>query len=153
MSLDNGRIHKVVTNIYTKREEEGFLQGPLRLEESVELIIQLANREIAIVIDALDECDPTVRHRLLSGLTRVVKEAPGLVKVFISSRDDEDITLRLENLPNLYITTSHNPYDIEQFVRSEVDQAIKDKRLLNRCPSASLVEAIMERLTKQTQGM
>ena len=85
MSLDNGRLHKLVTNIYTKREEEGFLRGPLRLEESVELIIQLANRENAIVIDALDECDPTVRHRLLSGLTRVIKEAPGLVKVFISS--------------------------------------------------------------------
>lgn len=94
-----------------------------------------------------------VRHRLLSGLSRFFKEAPGLVKVFISSRDDKDITLRLVNLPNLYITTIHSSHDMGQFVRSEVDQAIKDKRLLNEYPSADLVDAIIGRLAEQAQGV
>lgn len=94
-----------------------------------------------------------VRHRLLSGQSRFFKEAPGLVKVFISSRDDKDITLRLVNLPNLYITTIHSSHDMGQFVRSEVDQAIKDKRLLNEYPSADLVDAIIGRLAEQAQGV
>ena len=48
---------------YKRRETEGFASGPLRMDESTALIIQLIEYYplTTIVIDALDECDPDKR--------------------------------------------------------------------------------------------
>ncbi|KAK2039643.1 hypothetical protein LZ31DRAFT_76858 [Colletotrichum somersetense] len=58
--------------LYEKREEDVFASGPLRLEESKDLILKLLDRykeaTMTIVIDALDECDYAGRGHLLNFL-------------------------------------------------------------------------------------
>jgi hypothetical protein len=152
LSMKAGRVHSVIADIYKERGANGFARGPLSFQECLDLIIRLATQDTMIVIDALDECDAQLRHTLLSGLTKIVKEVSG-IKLFVSSRDDKDIVLRLEDSPNLYITAERNAGDIHAFIQSELSQAIEEKRLLNGHPSEELVERITKTLTEKSQGM
>lgn len=71
---------------------------------------------VTIVIDALDEVPLDDRHELLDILGRLLKEAPNLLKIFISSRDNYDIVLQLEGSPNIHIGADDNQNDIVSFV-------------------------------------
>lgn len=140
-------------DIYKEREDTGA--GPLDLEDSVNLIIKQTDYypNVSIVINALDECDEKTRHRLLSALTTIIREASGLVKIFVSSRDEKDIRPRLQDLPNLYIRANDNAEDIKRFVQKEVNEAVAAKRLLGGNLSADLAENIVRTLTSDAQGM
>lgn len=47
-----------------------------------------------IVVDALDECDPSSRNDLMKALDSLLHDAKMPVKIFIASRPDEDIRNR-----------------------------------------------------------
>lgn len=67
-----------------------------------------------IVIDTLDECDPEKREMLLDGIESVLqKNSFRLVKVFLSSRDDQDIVCTLRDYPHLDLVSCRNSGDIE----------------------------------------
>ena len=148
-------IFMPVAQKYKEREENNFAAGTLRLDESIELIIKLTasySRTI-IVIDALDECNPETRYKLMGALTSIIQKGSGLVNIFVSSRDDGDIFLHLKNSPNLYIKASDNAEDICQYIQIEVRQAIANKRLLGGDVSPELSQEITETMMKQAQGM
>jgi hypothetical protein len=113
----------------------------------------LESNPATIIIDALDECDPARRHELLTGLDNIIQQSASLVKVFVSSRDDNDIVCQLNHSPNLFIRASDNSEDIERFVHSEVAQCIKDKRLLSGRVSEGLKSRIIATLSDGAQGM
>ncbi|RDW66000.1 hypothetical protein BP6252_09635 [Coleophoma cylindrospora] len=126
----------------------------LDLDEAIEAILELLSQNPAtIVIDALDECDPQTRHELFYAFHRFIQESPTLVKIFISSRDDHDIVHRLSKVPSLYINTSDNSSDIENYVRSQVAKAISEERLLCGEVSQDLEEHIVQTLISKAQGM
>lgn len=82
-----------------------------------------------IVIDALDECDPEKREMLPDGIESLLQNSSlGLVKVFLSSRDDQDIVCTLRDYPHLDLVSSRGSGDIEAFVREETDKLIKKRR-------------------------
>jgi hypothetical protein len=137
-----------------KREAKGRTLEKLTLSETVALIlVLLEDNPATIVIDALDECDPARRHELFSALNLIIQKSASLVKVFVSSRDDGDIFCRLANSPNVLIQGSDNEFDIEQFVRIKVAQAIKSKRLIKGCVSKELEGRIVKTLIDGAQGM
>jgi hypothetical protein len=106
-----------------------------------------------IVIDAMDEADATRRHELLDGLETIIQQSSNVVKIFVSSRDEIDIVWRLEQSPNLYVHAADNSDDIERFVITEVDVAIRSRRLLGGVVSDNLRELIVTRLTHEAHGM
>ncbi|KFY17970.1 hypothetical protein V492_00220, partial [Pseudogymnoascus sp. VKM F-4246] len=145
-----------VVATYRKREAEGFASGPLRIDESTALIIQLTEQYpmTTIVIDALDECDPETRTDLLETLEKILKESSRLVKIFVSSRDDQDIVCHLEDYPNLGISSDRNMDDITSFVRVETQDLIKKKKLLRSSTNKEeLKEMIIDQVTKGANGM
>jgi hypothetical protein len=75
------------------------------------------------------------------------------VKVLVSSRDDQDIVLHLDSSPNLYIKASDNALDIQRYVETEVEQAVKTRRLLGGCVSEDLKLEIIGTLKDQAHGM
>lgn len=140
----------------TKEAEDDGLDYPskLSLSECTELIINVLEQDPAIIIiDALDECDPLRRHSLLGALDRIIQESSGLVKVFVSSRDDEDIQQRLEKSQNIYIDASDNSGDIENFVQRELESAIASKRLLGGKLPDGLESHILQQLVNGAGGM
>lgn len=48
-----------------------------------------------IVIDALDECNSNERQYLLDSIEQILQDSFSLVKIFVSSRDDQDIVCTL----------------------------------------------------------
>lgn len=150
----HARLSNVLAAKYIERERQHFADGPLRLDECVDVIIKLTKQytSTAIIIDALDECDVSTRHSLLAALSSIMQHGSS-TKIFVSSRDDKDITLQLSDLPNLYIKASNNAQDIAQYVHFKVEQAVADKRLLDGNVSVATVQLISDTLTNKAQGM
>jgi hypothetical protein len=140
---------------YQEREDEDNESYKLELDESVELIVQIAKQypSMTIVLDALDECRPESRHRLLFALDDIIQKSENLVKIFMSSRDDTDLVRKLENSPNLYIKASDNAEDIQRFVHTEVERAISEGTLLDGDVSLDLRQLVTKRLVNGAQGM
>lgn len=151
-------IRKPVVDAYKKMKDEADRDESdpleLSLEECVDLILALLQDNPAtIIIDALDECDPALRCELLNALDKIIQDSPNIVKVLVSSRDDHDIVNRLDNSPNLYICAKDNSKDIVNFVRYQVDLAIRDKKLLCGNVTGILKDHIIETLIQKAEGM
>ena len=154
-STSDGPILEPVRELYKSREQNGFAAGPLTLEESSGLIIQLSQDRplTTIVIDALDECDLSSRGDLLDALSRILQDSCGLVKILISSRADADIFCHFSECLSLRIEASQNQDDIEHYIDFEVEDLIKRKKLLYGNVSKGLKQTIQTVLREQAQGM
>lgn len=145
-----------VVQSYDKRVKDGFASGCLELSECLDLIVSLleAYSTATIIIDALDEVLPGKRGQLLGILKKILGSSPK-VKIFVSSRNDVDIRLQLEELPYHYIDATNNQGDIERFVRREVEQGIEKKQLLRGKldPDDALTKEIIQTLITKANGM
>lgn len=140
---------------YQARKEGGFKSGDLRLDESQNLILELTKscRRMFIVIDALDECEKSTRHLLLQVLQYILNNSVGQVKVFVTSRDDDDIVLHLDGSPNVYIRPNDNSNDINNFIETEIERCISEKKLLRGSVTPELKELIISTLIDGAHGM
>jgi hypothetical protein len=112
----------------------------------------LESNPATVVIDGLDECDPTRRQDLLNGLGTIIRDSNNLIKVFVSSRDDHDLVHHLSRTPNLYIHAADNKEDIQRFVISRVGQAIEEEKLLCGKVSRALRKMITMTLIQKAEG-
>ena len=144
-----------VRDIYDARKKEGFAAGSLDSDECTALILRMTKHRpmTTIVIDALDECDPGQRYVLLDALSRIFTDSTGVVKLFISSRDDRDIVLHLGECPNLKIQASHNQDDIARYVNSEVSKVIHSRKWRSGNVDENIEEDIKLALIEKAQGM
>ena len=150
-----GALLQPVRELYDARKKEGFAAGSLGSDECTALILEMTKDRLmtTIVIDALDECDPDKRDVLLEALSRIVTDSTGLVKIFISSRDDGDIVLHLGECPNLKIQASHNQDDITRYVNSEVRKVIHSKKWRSGKVDKELEQYIELALIEKAHGM
>lgn len=148
-------LRKEIISAYEARKQSGVSSKSLAFQESLDLIISLANTYLhtTIVVDALDECDPENRKRFLYSLQTIINDSSSLVKIFVSSRDDSDIVLQLKDVPNISIEAKDNEKDIQKFIQQEVTRCIKDKELLRGEVDEKLKEKIIASLTNGSQGM
>jgi hypothetical protein len=124
------------------------------MDDAIDVLLELVKDHPAtIIVDALDECDPTRRYKLFTAIRRITHEAASPVKVLLSSRDDGDILDHLSSTPAICIQPRHNADDIANFVRHEVAKTINDRRLIRGMVPAALQSAIEETLTRDAQGM
>ncbi|KAK1471312.1 hypothetical protein CABS01_16398 [Colletotrichum abscissum] len=144
--------------VFTQWEETAFASGPLHVDETKGLILQLLERykeaTVTVAIDALDECNPATRDILLDTLEDLLNASPCLLKVFVSSRDDQDIVYNLRKYSNLTLSSDCNTTDIELFVKSETTRLVKKSSLL--CYSErkeELGDMIVHELTFGAHGM
>ena len=119
-------------DLYNKERDEDFISGPLQLDQTLQLVMQLIELypRTTIILDAFDECDPATRLDLLRALEHILQHSCSLVKIFVSSRNDQDIVMQLNGYLHLEIDSRRNSNDIAQFVNAEVERLIKDGKLL-----------------------
>jgi hypothetical protein len=145
-----------VVAAYKEREREGFASGPLGIDESCSLIIQFSEQYpmMTIIIDALDECDLDKRADLLENLESILQKSICLVKIFVSSRDDQDIVCHLRDYPNLQLSSESNKDDISLFVTSETESLIRRKKLLALSTNKEKLKVeIIRTVTRDAGGM
>ena len=154
-SASDGTILEPVKELYRSRKQDGFAAGPLTLDESTALIIELSQDRplTTIIVDALDECDLSSRGDLLEALSKILQGSRSLVKLLVSSRADADIVCHFSDCPNLQLEASQNQEDIDYYVKSEVENLIKRKQLLRGKVSEDLKRTIQSVLSEQAKGM
>lgn len=152
LSLRSPGLPKPVVAAYEKRKEDG---GYLQWKESCDLVSSILDiyPQSTIAIDALDETDPDERWKLFKALKDLIDSSTSLVKVFVSSRDDDDITRKLNDVPNLYIKASDNMADIERFIHREIKRSIEDGSLLRGEVKEELKQEIISTLLSKSDGM
>ena len=139
-----------------KRHGEGFKSKGLDIEDSRDLIVRLVEDYdmSIIVVDALDECDPNMRQDLLDAFEHILKESAGLVKIFVSSRNDQDIVYTLRDYPNLDIVSNMNTADIEAYVKIETQKLVKSGQLLrNSRAKEEMTALIVDHVSSGADGM
>ena len=151
-------IREPVVKEYQSRKEEAEEDATdpekLSISDSTKLVLAILEEIPAtIAIDALDECDPSRRHELLAALDTLAQKSENVLKVFVSSRNDNDIVCRLKDSPNVSINATDNGDDIKRFIKSEMQNSIESKRLLGGRVSDQLRQQITEVLISGAQGM
>lgn len=148
-----------VIQAYECEQKTGFANGSLSAAHSINFIIQLSHKYPAMefFIDAIDECDHWQRYELLEAINQIMRKSSALVKVMVSSRDDEDVQWRLEKLGshrNLGITLEDNHEDIVRFIESETNRLVAAGQLLRFSADAeALKNFIITRVSSQANGM
>ena len=145
-----------VVETYEKKGQ-GFNSRGLQIDDSCDVIKKLIEYYpmTTIIIDALDECNAEEREKLLDAVEGLLKDSSlGLLKVFLSSRDDQDIACTLRDYPNVDLVASRNSADIEAFVREETNKLVKRQHLLrNSNAKETLVTLIIDEVTNGADGM
>lgn len=142
----------------SKRENLGrelTFADQLDIEEAAQLVIDIVKDiPICIIIDAIDECDPSQQNDFLSELNRIITESNNVVKIFVSSRDTPNIKSQLEMVHHIIIQASENAHDIKNYINSEMSKAFKDKRIARHEELTDEMEQkIKGILTDKAQGM
>jgi hypothetical protein len=97
----------------------------------------------------LDETYKQPRAELIDTFGYLINESPRL-KIFISSRRDDDIKSQLAKGANVGIEATDNENDIGKFVMDRIDQAQKHRR---NPISPDLRQDIIQVLLDKSQGM
>jgi DNA polymerase III delta prime subunit len=144
-------IHNAVLAEYEHREADSKLDGldieKLNVQECVRLILEIsASNPTTIIIDAVDEIDPSERHQLLDALEKITQASQSVVKIFLSSRNDVQILAILKDVSQLRIEATSNRLDIELYVYQSVNDAVANGRLLGGKVNADLQADLTEGL-------
>ena len=133
------------------------------------LIVAKHFNSVFLVLDALDECTLEQRAELCEFFSDIMKlsltssltldEAGntnvgfGIVKLFVTSRKEPDIerAFRRRSIPKVEIEAQKVDSDIAIYVESQIEQRIKDERLILR--DLTLKDKILTTLTTKANGM
>ncbi|GKT86212.1 ankyrin repeat protein [Colletotrichum tofieldiae] len=159
LSGANGGVHHSVWDEFLKRvkdaEQDGLDPTPLSLDECQSLIIMItSDYPVTIIIDGLDETEGDIRD-LLDAFRLIIEESQNIVKLFVSSRDNMDtpVDVYLQDAKLIQITSADNIDDISAFVKSTVNAAVRNKRLLGGRVSTNLQNRIIEMLIQGSGAM
>ena len=107
--------------------------------------------KVYLVIDGLDECKREEHAVVLSSVKKlVVSDVPEL-KLFVSSREEADITACLEANETIHVTEESINPDIELFVTEAIDQRLRSGAMVVH--NKSLRQEIITGLIKGARGM
>jgi len=92
------------------------------------------SRDIILILDGLDECEPTTRHQLLQALGRVYQvginasNQPPYIKTIVASRPDNDIKIAFDMLPTIRLRGEDEPEaisdDVGLVIRDHIEKAV-----------------------------
>ena len=147
-------IQSSTIQLYDLKKKSGFSSGGLKFEESKDIIANLlqASPQTTLIIDAMDECEVETRSDFIKTMYELVAGSIRPVKVFISSRPDDDIRyyFKESKSPSLEITATDNRGDIASFVN---DKIINSPPHWREKVSPGLRNSIREVLVKESDGM
>ncbi|KAL8694956.1 MAG: hypothetical protein Q9224_003478 [Gallowayella concinna] len=151
-------VHEALFIDYKRRKTEAKVDGldmpRLRVPETVQLILDIAEIDPAIlVIDAIDEVQPIRRHELIYALMRIASESASVIKILVTSRNDNNIFELFPDVPRVCINSADVREDMELFVCHHIDRAIESKRLLNGKVQGALQKGLTHALLAGAKEM
>lgn len=150
-SLEKNAIQNALIEVYKRKQSTGFASAKLTFEDSKTLlpILIQAYPHTILVLDALDESTEEARRDLIDFFNYLIHTSQNL-KIFISSRRNDDIKRQLEKEANIGIEATDNEDDISKFVAEKIHQGQKYRR---KPISEHLQKEIVQTLLTKSQGM
>ena len=108
-----------------------------------------------VVIDALDECEEAERMELVRALKSHVSSKDFVVKVLLTSRDENDLARMLSETSDIRINADDTALDIRQFVEIKIEECITNGEILGGKGNASpeLRQDLVNTLVSKADGM
>lgn len=143
-------MQKNVIQLYHENRKQGAKLSISDCRHQLLVSVNLYPRT-TLVLDGLDECNPGERWRLIEILSELVTHAKNPVKLFISSRREQDIARHLPYHAVVEINASDNWPDIQKFVKQRIGEIEKTGRWSSI--SQSLKNKVEETVCDKSQGM
>ncbi|KAJ4291737.1 hypothetical protein N0V90_009632 [Kalmusia sp. IMI 367209] len=139
VSVTKDEVHESIARLFDDKKSSGFASAKMTYEEAESLLLELiqAFPRVHIVLDALDECFEQDRSRLIDVFNRMIDALPqAQLKIFISSRRNDDIMRQLLKEANIGVEATDNEDDISRFVidRIERDSRRRDRQSMQPIP-------------------
>lgn len=114
-------MQKKLLEIYRESRKNGVKLG---IQTCKDQLYESANLYSAttLVLDGLDECNPEERWKLIDILVELVNRAKNPVKLFISSRREQDIVNRLPVGNVIEIDAPDNQEDIQSLLSKRLEK-------------------------------
>jgi hypothetical protein len=114
----------------------------MKLEEFLQMLLEAIDRPLFLLIDGLDECDRASRSILLQSL-RILTQKISRLKVFLSSRPQEEILSQVDGMAKIYLPcdAKRDGIIVEKSVERRLSYLSKDVKTL-----------VIERLSRLAQG-
>lgn len=130
---------------------------PLNIKSAEALLTAAISRfeGLFIVLDALDECSESERKYLVTLMTRLLasNESNCQIKIFLTSRPEEDLHRLLKDRPSYQIDANDTANDIRPFVAAALGDLITSGALLNGNVTSELRIELVETISSQADGM
>ncbi|KAF5013361.1 hypothetical protein FDECE_608 [Fusarium decemcellulare] len=128
MTQTHNGVRDTLASEFELRSKSARLRGldlpKLTRKKCVDLIIEVANEDpIVILLDAVDQIQDEHRYALLKCLDRIISEAANVVKVFVTSRNDNEVFSALPTAKEIMITRDNTHNDMAQFILQKIDDA------------------------------
>ncbi|QYS94086.1 Pfs,NACHT and WD domain protein [Trichoderma simmonsii] len=136
--------------LYHENKKNGLKLGFDACEKQILELVNLY-AQTTIILDGLDECDTESRGELFEILVNLVKVAQRPVKIFFSSRREQDIVKQFRAESIIEIDANDNRDDIEKFIEKKMDEI--ERRGLWESISKELKSEIKSTLCKGSEGM
>ncbi|KAL5315085.1 hypothetical protein ACEPPN_017736 [Leptodophora sp. 'Broadleaf-Isolate-01'] len=107
--------------------------------------------QVIVVFDGLDECEPGSREEVFEFVARLVNNQSTLVKIFVTSRREEDIKDAFDGCPVVEIDSKLVNDDIRVFLQGDIERRIGNKSLKLR--NQDLKKTILDVLSFKANGM
>ncbi|KAL5086890.1 hypothetical protein Trisim1_008639 [Trichoderma cf. simile WF8] len=143
-------MKKSLIKLYRENRKNGLKLGFDACKEQLLESVNLYPQTI-VILDGLDECDATSRGKLITILANLVNDAQHPVKIFISSRREQDIVKLLPAGSIIEIDVNDNRNDIEKFIEEKMEE-IEGGGLWESIPK-ELKSEIKSTLCKGSDGM
>ncbi|KAE8354008.1 ankyrin repeat-containing domain protein [Aspergillus coremiiformis] len=161
LSKDEDLVRTPLVDMYRKHHQNARRvgEGPatLTVEQCIDLLCELGRLvPVIIVIDGLDECNSQQRMVLLQSLEKVHQRSRDLVKIFVSSRYEEDIAASLGAGKVLCITVKDVQEDLKSFIANHVGRFIQRWSIIHTTTPAQqqqLEQDLTHTLITRAQGM
>ncbi|KAI1027619.1 hypothetical protein LB504_011731 [Fusarium proliferatum] len=144
--IESGTIHAALKNLPNKLALKGTTINVSTCENLLGELVEDYPRT-TIILDALDECDRNTREELMRVFSNLASRS-SKVRVFISSRHDEDIQRHFKNTPIIEMLATDNEEDIASFVEEKL---LTDSRWVEISPE--LQKEIKARFHEKSLGM
>ncbi|KAH0420269.1 hypothetical protein CcaCcLH18_14102 [Colletotrichum camelliae] len=143
---DKCKIHPALEGLPDELERRGKTFDFFTCKELIKEIIGDYSRT-TIILDALDECDRESRQELMAAFDELI-QGNANIRIFLSSRTDDDIRRHFQSRPVIEMQTTDNEDDISVFVH---DRLSRDRRWDALEPN--LRHEIKQVFREKSQGM
>lgn len=124
-------VPDAVQELYERAQQSGSPNDRPTVKSLCDILQLLHSCYLVVtyIIDGLDECSEDERGSLLDVFLPLLQRDTPL-KLLLTSRNKDNIATRLSCYLQIVVDVTKNSADIRSFIKSELSQAVEQKRLL-----------------------